>query len=988
MCRLPRLTRSSWFVYGWMIATSLLLLPRAAAAAGGVVISQVYGAGGNSGSTLRNDFIELFNAGPVAVDLTGWSVQYGPASASSWQRTNLSGVIQPGQYLLIQEAQGAGGTQNLPAPDVTGTIMMGGASGIVALTNNQVTIANATCPTGQANLVDLVGYGTTSCAEGTSTPQLSATTAALRIDVGCTDTDANSVDFTVVTANPRNTASALHTCAEAAPTVSSTSPAIGANVSPGATITVTFSEPVSVAAGAVKVECPAGTLVAQNDSPLANVGSVTLTPANDLPVGSCRILVTATGVTDSDTNDPPDQQIADYVATFTAAYSACAAADTPIGQIQGTGTSAALTGTRTVQGVVVGDYEFPGSGSNLNYLRGFFVQNAPGSDDGDAATSDAIFVFSGDAKLAKLGQIVQVTGNVTEFNFGSAGGPTLTELSQPQVEVCAGGAAIDPTDVSLPVADANALERYEGMLVRFPQTLYVTEHFQLGRFGQIVVSSGSRLPTPTAVADPGAPALAVAAANALNRLIVDDDVQTQNPDPIELARTASPLTASNSLRGGDTIANLTGVLTQTDATSDSNVPTATDPAVYRLRPFNALGVATPSFTAANARPALPIASAGSLRVAGFNLLNYFNTFGTNACTNGVGGGATDCRGAENQTEFDRQWPKTIQAALGTGADILVVNEMENDGYGPTSAIQDFVDRLNTATAPNTWAFVPADANVGQTNALGTDAIKVGIVYKKAKASPTGTTAALNTGAFGLYQTQSEGTIGRNRPALAQAFTDPCGGKIVVVGNHLKSKGSSCAGNISPVGSDPDTGNGEGECAVTRSTAAQELVSWLNTDPTHSGTSNVLILGDFNSYTHENSIKAITTAGYTNLVDSFIGSEAYSYVFDGGWGYLDHAFASASLVNQVDDVIEMHVNADEPAVLDYNTNFKSPAQVTSLYAGDAFRASDHDPVVVSLTLQCTQPVSAPATTPSLVGLFAAMLLIAGAGAGRARSRRRS
>jgi predicted extracellular nuclease len=957
---------------------------RAHAVSPDVVISQVYGGGGNSGATLRNDFIELFNRGGVAVNLSTWSVQYGPAAAGSWQRTNLTGVIQPGQYFLVQEAMGAAGTVNLPTPDAIGTIAMGANSGIVALVNTQTTLPGG-CAIGNASLVDLVGYGATTCAELASTAQLAATTAAIRSNGGCTDSDSNQADFGVSAPTPRNTSSPLGSCAELAPAVTGSSPANGAtNVSPGTTISVSFSEPVSVAAGAVRVECPSGTLVASNAGALGPVTNLTIEPAQDLPIGSCRVLVQASGISDSDASDPPDHPAADFIATFTASFASCAAADTPIGQIQGTGTSAALTGVRTVQGVVVADYETPNPSLSANYLRGFFLQNAPSAgDDGNPNTSDGIFVFSGDSNFVKVGEVVQVTGNVVEFNFGLGGGPTLTELSSPTIEICGSGASLTPTDVTLPFGDATTLERYEGMLVRFPQTLYVTEHFQLGRFGQILVSSGNRLQTPTSAADPGAPALAVEAANSLNTLIVDDDLQLQNPDPIRLGRGGGPMTAMNPLRGGDTIANLMGVLTQTDATSDSNVTPTNDPAVYRLRPFNVLGEVNPNFQAVNLRPAVPVVTTGSLKVAGFNLLNYFNTFGTTACKFGVGGATAECRGAENQTEFDRQWPKTVAAAIGTGADVLVVNEMENDGYAADSALQDLVNRLNTATAPGTYTFIPVDANVGQTNALGTDAIKVGIIYKPAKATPIGSTAALNTGAFGIFQTASEGNIGRSRPALAQAFSDSCGGKVVVVGNHLKSKGSSCEGNISPVPSDPDALDGQGNCNLTRKAAAEQLLSWLGTDPTHTSVSNVLILGDFNSYSHEDPIKAIVTGGYTNLIASEIGPDAYSYVFDGGWGYLDYAFASPSLLNQIDDVVEMHINADEPGVLDYNTNFKSAGQLVSLYANDAFRASDHDPVVVGLTLTCAASHGVPATRDWHTTLLLLTLLLFGAAAVSAR-----
>ena len=236
------------------------------------------------------------------------------------------------------------------------------------------------------------------------------------------------------------------------------------------------------------------------------------------------------------------------------------------------------------------------------------------------------------------------------------------------------------TQITLPFASADYLERYEGMRVTLPQTLYVTEHFQLGRFGQVVLSSGARLQQPTAVTDPGAPALALQAANNLNRIIVDDAFNSQNPDPITFGRNGDPLSASNTLRGGDTVTDLQGVLTYTWSGNSASGN------AYRVRPPDATAGKSPNFQPANARPAAAPDPGGTLRVAGLNLLNFFNTFDglpdtVDNCANGVGGAATDCRGADTQAEFDRQWPKTIAAILQTGADVIAIGEIENDGYG-------------------------------------------------------------------------------------------------------------------------------------------------------------------------------------------------------------------------------------------------------------------------------------------------------------------
>jgi hypothetical protein len=233
---------------------------------------------------------------------------------------------------------------------------------------------------------------------------------------------------------------------------------------------------------------------------------------------------------------------------------------------------------------------------------------------------------------------------------------------------------------------------------------------------------------------------------------------------------------------------------------------------------------------------------------------------------------------------------------------------------------------------------------------------VALLYRPALVAPVGTTAALNTASF-----VTGGDSGaRNRPALAQAFADADGGTFVAVVNHLKSKGSACDA--------PDAGDGQGNCNEVRVRAAQELADWLAADPTGTGDPDVLILGDLNAYAMEDPIAALEGAGYVNLQARFGGLEAYTYVFDGQWGSLDHALASASLNGQVTGAAAWAINADEPNVLDYNTNFKSAGQVASLFAPDAFRSSDHDPLVVGLALR--PPLDCRAAVPSHDALWPA------------------
>ena len=179
-----------------------------------ILISQVYGGGGNSGATLKNDFIELFNPTAAAVDVSNWSIQYAAATGTNWQVTNLCAnapcTIQPGHYFLVQQAAGSGGSAGLPAPDATNAISMSATAGKVALVNNTTALSGA-CPLG-GNVNDFVGYGSANCFEGAATNAPSNTNAVIRINNGCTDTDNNSADFSAGPATPRNASSPAITC--------------------------------------------------------------------------------------------------------------------------------------------------------------------------------------------------------------------------------------------------------------------------------------------------------------------------------------------------------------------------------------------------------------------------------------------------------------------------------------------------------------------------------------------------------------------------------------------------------------------------------------------------------------------------------------------------------------------------------------------------------------------------------------------------------
>jgi predicted extracellular nuclease len=869
----------------------------------------------------NNKALEIYNGTGSAINLAtgGYSVQmFFNGNPVSTLTINLTGAVADGDvYVLAQSSANA--TILAQADQTNGAGWFNGDDAVVL--RKGTTIIDAI---GQSGFDPGAEWGTGLISTADNTLR--------RADTICAG-DPNNLDafdpsiewegFATDTFGGLGAHTTNCSAVDAAPEVTSTYPVDGAADFPiAANLSVTFSEPVDLAGSWFELSCSTSGIVPASVS--GGPSSFTLDPAVNLVDGeTCTLTVYAASVTDQDANDPPDNMVIDFAVGFSP-FDVCAVAYTPIYNIQGSGATVALTGTQTTQGVVVADFEGPSPA-----LRGFFIQDASG--DGNPATSDGIFVFEGsNANTVSVGDVVRVTGTAGE-NQGQS------QISVGTIVKCGTG-TVTPTDVTFPVAAPDFLEQYEGMLVRLPQTMYVTEHFQLGRFGQVVLSSGGRLQQPTNVVAPGVPALALQARNNLNKIILDDASQAQNPDPILFARGGLPLSASNTLRGGDTATNIIGVLNYTWAGNSASGN------AYRIRPINALGGYV-NFEPTNPRPTSVPDVGGDVKVVGMNLLNYFNTFDglpdtVDNCTFGVSGAPADCRGANTQSEFDRQWVKTVAAILAMNPDVIGVNEIENDGYGSDSAIAHLVDQLNAATAPGTYAFIDVDANTGQVDAMGADAIKVGMLYKPASVTPVGQTAALNTAAF----VNGGDSAPRSRPSLAQAFEQNSNGQVFIVDvNHLKSKGSAC--------DLPDQLDGQGNCNQVRVNSAIELMNWLASDPTGTADPDILLVGDYNSYAMEDPITTIKNSGFTNLISSFLGADAYSYVFNGQWGYLDHALGSASILSQVTGVGDYHINSDEPSVLDYNTDFKTLNLQTTLFAPDQFRVSDHDPVIVGL---CTPP----------------------------------
>ncbi len=319
-----------------------------------IVISQVYGGGGNNGATLTNDFIELFNIGSAPVDVTGWSVQYASSAGTSWAKTDLSGTIPPGGYYLVQEAQGSGGTTSLPAPDATGSIAMSATSGKVALADNVILLTGA-CPAG---IVDFAGFGTANCFEGAgATGALSNTTAALRNDTGCAETDNNNLDFTVTGPAPRNSASPLHLCTGATQPVL-TIDDVTVNEGDGGPTTASFTVSLSIASpSAVSFDIA----TADDTATVADGDYVAKSLAGQvIPAG--QLTYTFDVTVNGDTTPEPNESFAVNVTGVTGAL---------VGDAQGIGTITNDDVAPTLYEVVISQVYGGGGNSGATYTNDF-----------------------------------------------------------------------------------------------------------------------------------------------------------------------------------------------------------------------------------------------------------------------------------------------------------------------------------------------------------------------------------------------------------------------------------------------------------------------------------------------------------------------------------------------------------------------------------------------------------------------------------------
>ena len=553
---------------------------------------------------------------------------------------------------------------------------------------------------------------------------------------------------------------------------------------------------------------------------------------------------------------------------------------TPIAQIQGENEQSSLIDQQvTVRGIVTASWQTD------EQLSGFFIHSFAEDMDDNPTTSEGLFaVTEKHHSSVDIGEQVQLTGKVTERSLLTS----LVDISS--ITTCGDAESLpDITDLKLPVQSLAELEALEGMPIKLSASsaneLTISGHYNYPRHGYFDVSSG-RLWTPTQIVMPGQDAKRQAEENQLNRLQVDDNSNVVEPSPLPFSNLWHG--KQNSLRSGATIASFSGIISQFNN-------------AYRVQPTEDL-----TLESSSKQPQLPEKANDSVRIASFNVLNFFNG-------NGSGQGFPTPRGADNTEQMKRQLQKIVAALTALDADIVGLMELENDGFGERSAIFQLVEALEKASGKEYEVAEP------RAEKIGTDQITVGIIYQPKRVKPSSHALLTRQGPFSWG----------SRPPLAQRFIDRnTDSEFSVIVNHFKSKGSC------PEDSDsPNSNKNDGQACWNdlRLKSSQQLLAWISEE----SLASPVLLGDFNAYYHEDPIRYFSENGFHNPSDA----TDYSYVYDSQAGSLDHIFVANSLESKVEGVYHLPFNADEPWIYDYRDE--------TYFSDGPFRSSDHDPLVLDL-----------------------------------------
>ncbi|HEX8339068.1 MAG TPA: lamin tail domain-containing protein, partial [Pyrinomonadaceae bacterium] len=895
-----------------------------------IVISQVYGGAGcgTAGcSTYKNDYIELFNRGSAAQSLNGWSVQYASATGTAWQVTNLTNVtLQPGQYYLVAEGAGPNGVNNIPTADVTGTIAMSATSAKVAVVNTTTALSgqcgNGAATTLPASVLDFVGYGANAnCNDAGATtggtgnaPAPSTTTADLRAANGCTDTDNNASDFTATTPNPRNTSTAANVCSapvDNAPTVTGTVPADNATgVAVTSNISVTFSEPVTATASSFQINC--ATSGTHAFTPSGGPTTFTLDPTTDFTQGEvCTVTVFAAQVTDQD--GTPNQMAADYVFDFTVVNSTPVA----IHDIQGSGTSSPLAGqTVTTSGVVT--LLKTGSNAGAGAASGFFLQAPDAGADADPNTSEGIFVFTSSVPTVAVGDAINVTGTVVEFNG-------MTEISPvSSVSVNSTGNAL-PTPVTLTttILDPAAspaqpqLEKYEGMRMGGTlRTVAPNDNF----FDVDTVLSTVARP----MREPGIPV----------SLPVPPDPTTGTPDCCIPRWDENPERLKVDTNGRAGAAN-------TPYTSNVTFTNLSGPLDFAFGEYRLVADAAPSASAG-----MPLTSVGppeesEFTVASYNIENFNN----------------------NATQ--RQKAASTVRTLLFNPDII--GAIEIDDLAHLQALADQID-ADTAGDPDPTQY-EAYLEEGNREGGGDLDQNVGFLVNTARVQVNGVTQERKDETY-TPPGGSETFLHDRPPLVLDATVDPSGPspqRVLVVVNHLRSFICIDA-DVNPAEAAQCSGGAADGPRVRakRKAQAESLADLLNDLQTANPGVPVMSVGDYNAFEFNNGyddpvsvIKGnprpddqivvdqspdLVNPDFVNLIETLPALDRYSFIFEGTPQALDHHLVNAAARARNTRIMIARVNADFP---------EAPAATYASNTATPARNSDHDPVVSYYRLGASQ-----------------------------------
>ncbi|WP_353482692.1 ExeM/NucH family extracellular endonuclease [Haliscomenobacter sp.] len=848
------------------------------------------------GST-TNKALEIFNGTGSTLNLNAYVLQvYLNGSTSPTSSLALFGSLPTGKVFVIGRTDADRAIIN---------VMDIGSNGLMNFDGNDAIVLRKGGATGQ--IVDIIGQIGVDPGIGWSNKDVSTNDRTLRRrkDICKGDTDgSNAFDpaaewevFAVNAFDGLGKHAVICGQTDLEPQILSVLPSKAASgIAINANIVIEFSEPVILNGDWIQIiGSSSGSYTLSNARiSISNAGNTyTLDPKTSFIAGEViTVQILAKQVQDQDANDPPDNLSTDYSTFFTViSTTICNTPATRISAIQGLGASSLLIGQIVdVEAIATGDFKDAEIGS----LLGYFLQEEEVDYDEDERSSEGLFVFANTfgSKVA-VGDRVRIRAQVDEF-FGAT---ILSKIRD--VKVCTTKLDLPPpVAITLPLDSATTLETLENMRVIFPQKLTIVNNHGLGETGDLVLSStGIQYQYTEFNAPNTAEFTAYQTQKYAERILLDDKFNGLYHTPVYHLQA----NAGNMLRMGNSVTDLNGII---DYSNNG----------FRIRP-----VAPVVFTNENPRPAPP-KLAGELKVATFNVLNFFNG-------DGAGGGFPTSRGALNLPAFRLQLRKIVKAISKLDADVLGLEEIENEIFSPLSGMQELVDSLNVANGAGTYAFVSTGTK------FGADQIIVAIIYKKAKVSPVGNPVFLKS---------NSGIFLQNRLPLAQTFVDQRGEKFTLVVNHLRSKLGD------GTGLNADILDGQAAFNQVRVDGLQEILTWALGDPTNSNDPDIVMLGDFNAYEQEDPIRLMETAGFVNLVPA-----GQSKDFNGFLGDLDHIFASPSMVKQFLGGAKWNINSVESL-----SRFEYPAAdllpgTADDPIGDEFRCSDHDPVIAGFTLGFTR-----------------------------------